>query len=92
MKKTVMTLVVGLLMGMVTHMLYLDGVVVYEITKVDNCVTTTMEARDIGGYQECVQSFETATSMFSSNHLGKYFNIAALLTYKNVGLPSWSMK
>lgn len=87
MKKVLM----GLVLGYVMHMLYLDGIAIYETKKFDACLTEAFNQQDPVMVDECVHMATDGVSLYSM-HKGKFFNIAMLLSYKHLHPASWRME
>lgn len=74
------------LAGVLGHMLYLDGIFVYEMKRADKCFVENDEANP-NESQACLERLNSA----ASHYKGKYFDIASLLSYKRI-ITTWKMQ
>lgn len=80
-----MKLFSAVILGVLLHMLYLDGIFVYEHKLADKCFTENDDTRpEIS--QACLERLNDM-----SRYKGKYFNIAQALTYKKI-FAKWNME
>lgn len=81
-----MKYLVGLILGIVLHMGYLDLAFTVSLKKADDCMGV-------------VEAFDLDTAMCRqvqretlSNFKGKYFNLALLRKYQNIVVQPWTME
>jgi hypothetical protein len=74
------------LLGAILHMLYLDGIFIYEMKRADKCFVENDFINDEKA-QECLERLNNAGRLYK----GKYFGINSALNYKRI-VTKWKME
>lgn len=84
-----MKYLVGLILGVVLHMGYLDYAIIQSLTNMDACYTT---AKGLGVDEAADDICGTLQRETLRHYKGKYFNLVRLISFKTIGKLPWSME